>query len=254
MYKWGLRKNEELHDARELRDENLPRHVAIIMDGNGRWAERRGLPRFMGHRAGMKAMRNIIRVAREIGIEVLTLYAFSTENWKRPREEVDFLMRLPQEYLLSDLPELIENNVRVRILGDLSGLPRHTLEAVERAMRETAHNTGMIVNFALNYGSRAEITHAVRRIAEEVKAGRLDPLEIDERHIAAALLTAGLPDPDLLIRTSGELRISNFLLWQIAYTELWFTEVCWPDFTAEHFRQALRDYQSRTRRYGAVKP
>lgn len=254
MYKWGLRKNEELHDARELHDENLPRHVAIIMDGNGRWAERRGLPRFMGHRAGMKAMRNIIRVAREIGIEVLTLYAFSTENWKRPREEVDFLMRLPQEYLLSDLPELIENNVRVRILGDLSGLPRHTLEAVEQAMRETAHNTGMIVNFALNYGSRAEITHAVRRIAEEVKAGRLDPLEIDERYIAAALFTAGLPDPDLLIRTSGELRISNFLLWQIAYTELWFTEVCWPDFTAEHFRQALRDYQSRTRRYGAVKP
>lgn len=254
MFKWGLRKTEELHDAVELLEGNLPRHVAIIMDGNGRWAERRGLPRFVGHRAGMKTVREIIRAAREIGIEVLTLYAFSTENWKRPREEVDFLMRLPQEYLLTDLLELIENNVRVCVLGDVNGLPRHTLEAVERAMRETAHNTGMVVNFALNYGSRAEITHAVRRIAEEVKAGRLDPADIDENRVAAALFTADLPDPDLLIRTSGELRISNFLLWQIAYTELWFTEVCWPDFTVAHFHEALRDYQSRTRRYGAVKP
>lgn len=254
MFKWGLKKTEKPHDAVERLEGELPRHVAIIMDGNGRWAERRGLPRVMGHRAGMKTVREIIRAAREIGIEVLTLYAFSTENWKRPREEVDFLMRLPQEYLLTDLPELIENNVRVCVLGDVNGLPRHTFEAVERAMRETAHNTGMVVNFALNYGSRAEITHAVRRIAEEVKAGRLDPADIDENRVAAALFTADLPDPDLLIRTSGELRISNFLLWQIAYTELWFTEVCWPDFTVAHFYEALRDYQSRTRRYGAVKP
>ncbi|ADG06241.1 undecaprenyl diphosphate synthase [Kyrpidia tusciae DSM 2912] len=231
---------------------NLPRHVAIIMDGNGRWAHRRGLPRVAGHRAGMKAVKEVTRAADEIGIQVLTLYAFSTENWKRPPEEVDYLMRLPQEFLDRELQELDEHGVRVRLIGETDGLPPHTLRAVEAAMGRTRNNTGLILNFALNYGARAELVNAVRSIARRVQDGELGPEDVDEATISAALQTRDLPDPDLLIRTSGELRISNFLLWQIAYSELWFTEVLWPDFTREHLFEAVRAYQSRKRRFGGV--
>ncbi|MBE3553067.1 MAG: isoprenyl transferase [Kyrpidia tusciae] len=231
---------------------NLPRHVAIIMDGNGRWAHRRGLPRVAGHRAGMKAVKEVTRAADEIGIQVLTLYAFSTENWKRPPEEVDYLMRLPQEFLDRELQELDEHGVRVRLIGETDGLPPHTLRAVEAAMGRTRNNTGLILNFALNYGARAELVNAVRSIARRVQDGELGPEDVDEATISAALQTRDLPDPDLLIRTSGELRISNFLLWQIAYSELWFTDVLWPDFTREHLFEAVRAYQSRKRRFGGV--
>ncbi|WP_170085656.1 isoprenyl transferase [Kyrpidia spormannii] len=249
--RWGMRKGQPLSSL-HVNPGNLPRHVAIIMDGNGRWAHRRGLPRVAGHRAGMKAVKEVTRAADEIGIQVLTLYAFSTENWKRPREEVDYLMRLPQEFLDRELQELDEHGVRVRLIGETDGLPPHTLRAVEAAMGRTRNNTGLILNFALNYGARAELVNAVRSIARRVKDGELRPEDVDEATISAALQTRGLPDPDLLIRTSGELRISNFLLWQIAYSELWFTDVLWPDFTREHLFEAVRAYQSRQRRFGGV--
>jgi undecaprenyl diphosphate synthase len=232
--------------------DNIPRHVAIIMDGNGRWAKSRGLPRIAGHHNGMKAVKRIAKAADRIGVKVLTLYAFSTENWKRPKDEVDFLMKLPQEFLAIELAELIENNVQVRIMGYREGLPPHTLAAVEEASRRTEGNTGLILNFALNYGSRLEMVEAVRQLAREAAEGRLDPASIEEEHFAGRLLTAGLPDPDLLIRTSGELRLSNFMLWQLAYTEFWFTDEYWPGFTEQHFFDAIREYQRRARRYGGL--
>lgn len=233
--------------------DRFPRHIAIVMDGNGRWAKHRGLPRTAGHHAGMVALRRTIRHADELGVQVLTVYAFSTENWKRPRLEVDFLMRLPNEFLKTDLPELKEKNVRVTVIGDKAGLPRHTMDAVQKAEQETAGNTGMILNFALNYGSRAEIVHAVRNIVEKAGNGSLDPGEIDEKTISNHLFTAALPDPDLLIRPSGEIRLSNFLLWQLAYAELWFSDVYWPDFDKEHLLEAIEAYQRRDRRYGGIK-
>jgi undecaprenyl diphosphate synthase len=222
------------------------------MDGNGRWANLRNLPRVAGHRAGMKTVKEVVKAADEIGIRYMTMYAFSTENWKRPREEVDFLMRLPQEFLTTELDELIERNVRVRMLGSRNGLPSHTLEALLVAEERTRENTGLQLNFALNYGSRDEIVRAFTVIAEQVRAGVLDPGELDETVISRFLYTREIPDPDLLIRTSGEIRLSNFMLWQLAYTELWFTDVLWPDFTREHFYQAIAEYQGRARRYGAV--
>lgn len=230
----------------------IPNHIAIIMDGNGRWAKQRNLPRIVGHRAGMKTVKEIIKAADGIGVKTLTMYAFSTENWKRPQDEVDYLMRLPQEFLATELDELIERNVCVRMVGKEEGLPRHTLEAMWTAERETSKNTGLHLNFALNYGSRTEILDAVTQLAQLVKEGKLDPAEISEPLFAQYLDTNGLPDPDLLIRTSGEIRLSNFMLWQMAYTELWFTDVLWPDFTKEHFYQAIAEYQGRARRYGAV--
>ena len=232
--------------------DNIPRHVAIIMDGNGRWARERGLPRVAGHRSGMRTVRRIAMAAGRIGVEVLTLYAFSTENWKRPKSEVDYLMKLPQEFLAVELEDLIANNVRVRVTGSRQGLPGHTLAAVDEAIRRTAGNTGLILNFALNYGSRAELVEAAREVARRVKAGELDEEAIDEQTIASCLSTADLPDPDLLIRTSGELRISNFMLWQLAYSELWFTDVYWPEFTERHFYDAIREYQRRVRRFGGL--
>ncbi|NLM51444.1 MAG: isoprenyl transferase [Firmicutes bacterium] len=231
----------------------IPRHVAIIMDGNGRWAAERGLPRTAGHYAGMGALRRTIRAASDLGIDVLTVFAFSTENWKRPQEEVDFLMRLPQEFLETDLPELMEKNVQVRMSGSREGLPVHTLQAVDTAIKKTKNNTGMILNFALNYGSRAEIVTAVRKITTLVAEGKLDPHDIDEKSFSQYLYTAGLPDPDLLIRCSGEIRLSNFLLWQLAYAELWFTDVYWPDFKGEHLLAAIEAFRKRDRRYGGIK-
>ncbi|PYI50401.1 isoprenyl transferase [Paenibacillus flagellatus] len=239
-------------DIVELAPDNIPEHIAIIMDGNGRWARKRGLPRIAGHHAGMKAVKRATIAADEIGVKVLTLYAFSTENWKRPREEVDFLMKLPQEFLALELQELIDKNVQVRMTGWKEGLPGHTLEAVETAIERTKRNTGLILNFALNYGSRHEIVNAVREIAEDVRSGKLREEDICESLISGRLLTQSLPDPDLIIRTSGEIRISNFLLWQMAYSELWFTDIYWPEFTESHLVQAVGEYQRRARRYGGL--
>ena len=233
--------------------EKLPGHVAIIMDGNGRWAGKRGLPRVAGHRAGMNTLKEIVTCADELGIRIVTLFAFSTENWKRPRWEVDFLMRLPEEYLKKELPFLMEKNVALRAMGDLEQLPAITLKAIRGAMQATRDNTGMVLNFALNYGGRKEILNAVKIISQKVKQGALKTEEIEENLFAKYLYTGDLPDPDLLIRPSGELRISNFLLWQMAYTELWFTKVLWPDFKKEHFLEAILDYQERERRFGGVK-
>lgn len=240
-------KESEIHND----SSNIPKHVAIIMDGNGRWAKQRGLPRVAGHRAGMKVVKEITKVADELGVQVLTLYAFSTENWKRPKDEVDYLMKLPQEYLSSELEELVERNVQVRLLGSEVGLPQHTLYAVKSAQEKTKHNTGLILNFALNYGSRAEIIDMVKDISQQVKENSLNIDDIDEKTISAHLQTKGLVDPDLLIRTK-EIRLSNFMLWQLAYTELWFADVFWPDFKRLHFEEAIAEYQKRVRRYGSV--
>ncbi|WP_246627834.1 isoprenyl transferase [Paenibacillus oenotherae] len=232
--------------------DKIPQHIAVIMDGNGRWAKSRGLPRMAGHHSGMKTVKRITMAADRLGVKYLTLYAFSTENWKRPKAEVEFLMKLPQEFLAIELKELVDKNVQVRMMGYKGDLPDHTLQAIEEAIRQTANNTGLVLNFAINYGSRKEMIEAVRLIGEEVKAGRLLPEQIDESHMESSLLSAGMPNPDLLIRTSGELRISNFMLWQLAYSELWFTDVYWPEFTEEHFYEAVREYQRRVRRYGGV--
>lgn len=232
--------------------ENMPKHVAIIMDGNGRWAKERGLPRVAGHHSGMKTVRRITMAANDLGISYLTLYAFSTENWKRPKPEVDFLMKLPQEFLAIELDDLIRNNVQVRMMGYREGLPEHTLAAVEEAISRTANNTGLVLNFALNYGSRKEMFDAVRSLAVDAAAGRIDPETMTDEDFESRLLSHGMPDPDLLIRTSGELRISNFMMWQLAYSELWFTDVYWPEFTEEHFYAAVGEYQRRARRYGGL--
>jgi undecaprenyl diphosphate synthase len=254
MFQFLKRKRTAFEQSEPVRLQagNIPQHVAIIMDGNGRWAKSRGLPRAAGHRAGMSAVKRATIAAAEIGIQVLTLYAFSTENWKRPQEEVDFLMSLPQEFLEKELDELIANNVQLRMMGWKEGLPAHTLSAIETAIERTKHNTGLILNFALNYGSRHEIVSAIRQIAEEIGSGQMNAADIDDDMVSNRLLTSGLPDPDLMIRTSGEIRISNFMLWQIAYSELWFTDIYWPEFTKEHLLQAISEYQRRARRYGGL--
>lgn len=236
-----------------LLNQAVPAHIAIIMDGNGRWAKKRSLPRVAGHHEGMKTVRKITKLANHLGVSVLTLYAFSTENWKRPKIEVDFLMRLPEEFLSTFLPELIEENVRVEMIGYKDNLPKHTLDAITKAKEATKHNTGLVLNFALNYGSRAEIVDAVKDIAAQVAAGTLEVSNITEAHITGGLMTNNLPEPDLLIRTSGEVRLSNFMLWQLAYTELWFTETLWPDFSEESLLEAIEVYQKRNRRYGGLK-
>lgn len=232
--------------------DNIPDHVAVIMDGNGRWAQKRGLPRVAGHHSGMKNVKKITMAANTLGIRVLTLYAFSTENWKRPKEEVDYLMKLPMEFFPKEIDELVANNVQIRMTGWREGLPDYTLKAVEDAIERTRHNDGLILNFALNYGSRKEMIAGIRSIAERVKRNELELEDIDESLFAKTLLTDPLPDPDLLIRTSGELRISNFMLWQLAYSELWFTDLCWPDFTEKEFYEAIIEYQRRARRYGGL--
>lgn len=227
-----------------------PRHVAVIMDGNGRWAAKRGLPRLAGHRAGVKAVQETIAAAIELGVETLTIYSFSSENWSRPRDEVSGLMRLFVEVLEREIVQLERLDVRVKVLGRSEDLPEATAASFRRAEERTAGNSTMTLCVALNYGGRSEIVDAVRTIAHEVAAGRLAADDIDEDAISAGLYTAGLPDPDLLIRTSGELRISNFLLWQTAYSEFWVTPVLWPDFRRGDLLKALVDYQLRERRYG----
>lgn len=230
-------------------------HLAIIMDGNGRWAKKRHLPRFVGHRHGMDNIRNIALAANEMGIKVLTLYAFSTENWARPTDEVNYLMRLPIDFFDKFMPELMENNVRINIMGFLDELPEKTYLVTQKAMAETANNTGMVLNFAFNYGSRREITAGVQEITRQVKAGKINPSDIDEKMVSDHLLTHSLTpydDPDLLIRTSGEERLSNFLLWQMAYTEFSFSNKLWPDFDKNDLKNLVKDYYGRNRRFGKL--
>lgn len=230
----------------------VPKHVAIIMDGNGRWAKGKGLPRNVGHRKGINTIIEITRVANSLGINVLTLYAFSTENWKRPKKEVNYLMGLPNMFLNNYLDELIEKNVQVKLLGFDDLIPDTTLETVKEAVDKTKNNTGLILNFALNYGGRAEIIAAIRNISQDVLEGKTDIENISEEHFERYLLTKDYSNPDLLIRTGGELRISNFLLWQLAYSELFFTSTYWPDFDKNMFYEAIIDYQQRKRRYGGI--
>jgi undecaprenyl diphosphate synthase len=222
------------------------------MDGNGRWATKRGLPRVAGHHQGVKAVRETVRQAGELGLDFLTLYAFSSENWQRPETEVSFLMTLLERTIDGELPDLMAKNVRFRVIGRPAGIPPGVRRRIEHVVTETAANTGLTLVLALNYGGRDEIVDAVRGLAREVRAGALDPEGIDEAAVARALYTDGMPDPDLLIRTSGEMRISNFLLWQIAYTELWVTPTLWPDFGARDLYVAVADFQRRDRRFGRV--
>ncbi|WP_392424935.1 isoprenyl transferase [Dolosigranulum pigrum] len=233
----------------------VPKHVAIIMDGNGRWAKERGLKRTEGHREGMEAIRRVAHHAANRGVKVLTLYAFSTENWKRPPQEVHYLMKLPVEFFDRFVPELIENNVRVHMMGIEEKVPSSTLKSIHKAMDETKHCTGMVLNFAFNYGGRLEITEAIKTIAQDVLEGQVAVRDIDEELIAQQLFSNDLApysDIDLMIRTSGEQRLSNFMLWQNAYSEFYFVEKNWPDFNGELFDQALSSYQQRHRRYGGL--
>jgi undecaprenyl diphosphate synthase len=230
----------------------VPAHIAIIMDGNGRWAAGRSLPRPLGHHAGMTAVREVVEGALEAGVGVLTLFAFSQENWQRPAREIDALMRLLEEYIAREVGELRSQGVAVRILGDIDRLTGGARRAVDRVMAETAGGSALALNLCISYGSRAEITRAARQLAEEVAAGRLDPSAIDEEAVGRRLYTAPWPDPDLLIRTSGEMRISNFLLWQLAYAELYVTPVLWPDFSRRHLFEAILEFQRRDRRFGRV--
>ena len=230
----------------------LPSHISIIMDGNGRWATSRGLSRGDGHEAGVKALREIITTCVRLGVDVLSAYAFSTENWKRPQREVDLLMHLFATTLVKELPLFHRENVRLVFLGDLEALPSATRDVFQRGLDETASHDGMVLALAVNYGSRAEISRATREIAKEVASGRLDPNDVDERVVASHLYTKGLPDPELLIRTSGELRLSNYLLWQLAYTEFYVTETYWPDFDRWDLLRAIRSFQGRDRRFGGV--
>lgn len=239
-----------LLDALDL--ARLPRHVAVIMDGNGRWAKQRHLPRAEGHRAGAAAVRDAVETAARLKLDALTLYAFSTENWKRPKAEVSTLFTLLKEYLKREFRTLVENDIRFRVVGRMDGLDATVQQALTMALEATAGCGGMTFNVALNYSGRAEIADAARALAREAAAGRLDPETIDEDAVARHLWTSDLPDPDLLVRTSGEMRISNFLLWQIAYAEIHVTPVLWPDFRCRHFLEALADYQRRERRYGGV--
>jgi undecaprenyl diphosphate synthase len=236
--------------ARQVNFEQLPAHVAIIMDGNGRWAAQRHLPRVEGHRAGIDSVRDVVETSARLGIDVLTIYAFSVENWKRPRAEVSTLMTLLKRYLRLELGILLENNIRFRVIGRREELAPDVQRELDIGVQRTTGNTGMLFNIALNYGGRTEIVDAARRALE---AG-VRPEELDEQRFAGFLYTAGQPDPDLLIRTSGEMRVSNFLLWQIAYSEIWVTETLWPDFRCRHLIEAIVAYQKRDRRYGGIKP
>jgi undecaprenyl diphosphate synthase len=239
-------------DLIDVPAEKRPRHIAIIMDGNGRWAERRGLPRIEGHRRGVASVRSATEEAARLGIGQLTLYCLSSENWKRPRRELDLLMHLLEQYLIEERKTLAEENVRLTVIGRRDGLPASVLKEMDKTIESSNSHTGLVLCLAINYGGRGEVADAVRSIAHEVHAGRLDPNAISEETVGKHLYTAGMTDPDLLIRTAGEMRISNFLLWQISYAELWVTEHCWPEFREEDLRAAIRDFASRDRRFGGL--
>jgi len=239
--------------SEESEKTGIPRHIAVIMDGNGRWAKLRGLPRVMGHKAGMKALKDTVKACSDLGVKILTVYAFSTENWKRPPDEVSYLMNLLVEYMRKELKELHANKVKIKILGQVDVLPEQTKKEIEEAVRLTENNTGLQFNIALNYGGRVEIVKACKEILQEVKEGKLEIEQIDENVFSKHLYTAGDPDPDLIIRTSGEQRISNFLLWQCAYSELVFVKELWPDFNKAALIAAIEEYKNRERRFGALK-
>ena len=230
----------------------IPRHVAIIMDGNGRWAREQGLQRILGHESGAETVREITRECSRLGVGRLTLYAFSAENWKRPEREVSFLMKLLADYLVSERKEIMDNNIRFTAIGRLADLPAEVRKELDGTIAMSASNTGMVLSLALAYGGRNEIVDAVRRLAEDVKAGKLAPDAVDEGAIAKYLYDPGAPEPDLLIRTGVDLRVSNFLLWQISYTELWVTPVKWPEFTKDHLHEAIREFSRRDRRFGNI--
>lgn len=236
-----------------LDPNRLPRHIAVIMDGNGRWAQERGKPRVEGHAQGMQAVRRTVEACCNLGIDCLTLYCFSSENWKRPKPELDFLMALLEQYLIEERNLIMRQNIRLRVIGSRTELPESVLREVDQSLALSRHNTGLTLALAINYGARQELLHAVRRLAERVARGELAPGQIDEPTLEQELFTHGLPEPDLLIRTAGEQRLSNFLLWQSSYAELWFTERCWPDFDTDLLAQALRDYAHRVRRFGGLK-
>lgn len=235
-----------------VRRGKIPVHIAIIMDGNGRWAKRRGLPRMAGHRAGMEAISRCLNGLKELNVGYLTLYAFSTENWRRPKAEVDFLMDLPGQFIGRELDSLMKNNVRLGVIGDWAGLPEHTRNSIAEGVEKTKNNTGLHLNFALNYGAREEILAAVREMGLKCQTGQLDPAGINAEIFEDHLYTRKMPSPDLIIRTSGEIRISNFLLWQLAYSELLFINTLWPDFSEIHLYTAVKQYQQRHRRFGGL--
>ncbi len=243
---------DEIALARAIDYKSVPRHVAVIMDGNGRWAELRHKRRIEGHRAGTASVKEIVETAARVGLQVLTLYAFSVENWKRPKSEVSALMGLLRRYIDAELQTLVKSNVRLQVIGRQHELAPDVQEGLRKAMAKTRSCNGLLLNVALNYGGRTEIVDAVRRLLTDAAIGGRAPETIDETTFGSYLYTAGVPDPDLLVRTSGEMRVSNFLLWQIAYAEIWVTDVLWPDFRRRHFLQALIDYQKRERRYGGI--
>jgi undecaprenyl diphosphate synthase len=246
--------SEEMSLLKNIDFDRLPRHVAVIMDGNGRWAKLRRKRRVEGHRAGIASVRDVVETSARLGLEVLTLYAFSVENWKRPKSEVSTLMMLLKRYLRMELNTLLKNDIRFQVIGRMDELPKDVQDELRRGMERTRAASGLLFNIALNYSGRAELTDGVRQLVRDVLANGRDPDRIDEDLLSSYLYTAGQPDPDLLIRTSGEMRVSNFLLWQIAYAEIWVTDVLWPDFRRKHLFQAIVDFQKRERRYGGIAP
>lgn len=248
-------KPQETTESVSIDRENIPQHIAVIMDGNGRWAKKRNLPRIAGHKEGMSTVKRIAIAADELGVKAMTLYAFSTENWKRPTEEVSFLMKLPGDFFGTFMPELQERNMKIQLIGFIDELPESTKQVVLKAVEDTKDNTGMVLTFALNYGSRAEIIEATKALAKEVQSGEISVEDINDEAFASKLQTSflgDLQDPDLMIRTSGEVRLSNFLLWQLAYSEYYFTDIFWPDFSEEDLHKAILTYQGRHRRYGGL--
>ncbi|OCB01012.1 isoprenyl transferase [Clostridium beijerinckii] len=248
-----FKSKKEFNQDFDLDMNNIPNHIAIIMDGNGRWAKEQNLPRSMGHRAGMESIRRVLKEATRLGIKNLTLYAFSTENWARPKDEVGAIMKILVTYLKKELKECHENGVKMNVLGDMTRLPQECQDALEEALEITKNNTKINLNFALNYGGRDEIIRAIKLIGLDIKNGKLSEEDINEALVEKYLYTKGIPDPDLIIRPSGEQRLSNFLLWQCAYSEFWYSDINWPDFKEENLRKAIADYQNRDRRFGKVK-
>ncbi len=241
------------NDLSDVPADKRPRHIAVIMDGNGRWAERQGLPRIEGHRHGVASVRRTVEECARLGIEQLTLYCLSSENWKRPQQELDFLMRLLEQYLIEERTTILDQNIRFATIGRREGIPENALGEMDRTIEVSRENSGMRLCLAINYGARAELVDAVRRIGQEVAEGSLRPEDVTESVLADHLYTAGMPDPDLLIRTSGEIRLSNFLLWQVSYAEMWVTEAFWPEFDERQLHRAIRDFAARGRRFGGLK-
>ncbi|WP_087974754.1 isoprenyl transferase [Oceanobacillus rekensis] len=244
--------NKQSVESMHYPEENTPEHIAIIMDGTGRWAEKRGMSRVYGHKEGVTTVINIVKAAVKFNVKVLTLYAFSTENWKRPNSEIEYIMGLPKKFLNMYLADLISNNVRIKVIGDMDHLPSSTRETVQYAIDRTENNEGLQLNFALNYGGKQEILNAMKEAIADINDAKLSLDQLDKQQFSRYLYTSGMTDPDLLIRTGGEKRLNNFLLWQLAYSEFWFTDVLWPDFSEREFIKALEEYKQRKRRFGGV--